>query len=303
MSIVYLVSSLVHHPSLFIIPPHRVFLFRIAISFPRAKNFPLSQLFNISIESFLYHGRTWRESGVSPQLGKLMRGQVFKKSTTHQTNYKHRGGTRGMGLQGGAQAHRVPRNQRSSFAMISIVLLSGGAKTAENPIMESACNYEASVSYVLPRASQHARDSNGVRERTRAPALIYFTWRKREGERMLRTRFFILVFLLQPSLPLRRRRCFVMPLYIQLSSTRRRPRSCIISSKFRRRSTHKCSFSFSFFYSIFRDILSWMQRISNFLLRVFFLFFSFAELECMKIFCIIFYLRILFSLVPWYVIS
>lgn len=150
-----------------------------------------------------------------------------------------------MGL---AQAHRVPRNQRSSFAMISIVLLSGGAKTAENPIMESACNYEASVSYVLPRASQHARDSNGVRERTRAPALIYFTWRKREGERMLRTRFFILVFLLQPSLPLRRRRCFVMPLYIQLSSTRRRPRSCIISSKFRRRSTHKCSFSFFFLF-------------------------------------------------------
>lgn len=190
MSIVYLVSSLVHHASLFIIPPHRVFLFRIAVSFPRAKNFPLSQLFNISIESFLYHGRTWRESGVSPQLGKLMRGQVFKKSTTHQTNYKHRGGTRGMGLQGGAQAHRVPRNQRSSFAMISIVLLSGGAKTAENPIMESACNYEASVSYVLPRASQHARDSNGVRERTRAPALIYFTWRKREGERMLPSFFY-----------------------------------------------------------------------------------------------------------------
>lgn len=95
-----------------------------------------------------------------------------------------------MGLQGGAQAHRVPRNQRSSFAMISIVLLSGGAKTAENPIMESACNYEASVSYVLPRASQHARDSNGVRERTRAPALIYFTWRKREGERMLPSFFY-----------------------------------------------------------------------------------------------------------------
>lgn len=75
--------------------------------------------------------------------------------------------------------------------MISIVLLSGDAKTAENPIMESACNYGGGR---LVRASQHARDSNGVRERTRASALIYFT--SREGERMLHVLFHPSVFLL-----------------------------------------------------------------------------------------------------------
>lgn len=92
------------------------------------------------------------------------------------------------GLQG-AQAHRVPRNQRSSFAMISIVLLSGGALKQPKILLWS----QLVITERLVRASQHARDSNGVRERTRASALIYFTWRKREGERMLP--FFILAFL------------------------------------------------------------------------------------------------------------
>lgn len=41
------------------------------------------------------------------------------------------------------------------IAAISIVLLGGvaRAKTSENPITESARNYEAGVSYVLPRAT------------------------------------------------------------------------------------------------------------------------------------------------------
>lgn len=86
--------------------------------------------------------------------------------------------------------------------MISIVLLSGDAKTAENPIMESACNYEGGR---LVRASQHARDSNGVRERTRASALIYFT--SREGKRMLYPFSSFRFSSIQASLPLRR--CFV----------------------------------------------------------------------------------------------
>lgn len=69
----------------------------------------------------------------------------------------------------GAQARHVRRNQRGASATISIVLLSGGtrAKTAENPIMESACNYEAVVSYVLPRASQRVGRSSGARVHAR----------------------------------------------------------------------------------------------------------------------------------------
>lgn len=63
-----------------------------------------------------------------------------------------------MGLQG-AQAHRVPRNQRSSFAMISIVLLSGGALKQPKILLWS----QLVITERLVRASQHARDSNGVR--------------------------------------------------------------------------------------------------------------------------------------------
>lgn len=104
------------------------------------------------------------------------------------------------------------------------------AKTAENPIMESACNYEASVSYVLPRASQHARYSNGVRERTRASALIYFASRE-EGVcyPFLSSSFFHHLFT-TPSSLLR---------YVFIRNGCRvdiAPPSCIISAKFRRRS-------------------------------------------------------------------
>lgn len=50
------------------------------------------------------------------------------------------------------------------IAAISIVLLGGvaRAKTSENPITESARNYEAGVSYVLPRASRRPGRSSGA---------------------------------------------------------------------------------------------------------------------------------------------
>lgn len=69
-----------------------------------------------------------------------MRGQVLKNPRLIKPtiNWRVRGRDE---FARSAQAHRVPCNQRSSYAMISIVLLSGDAKTAENPIMESACNY------------------------------------------------------------------------------------------------------------------------------------------------------------------
>lgn len=149
-----------------------------------------------------------------------MRGQVLKNPRLIKPTINWRVGGGGEFARS-AQAHRVPRNQRSSYAMISIVLLSGDAKTAENPIMESACNYGGGR---LVRASQHARDSNGVRERTRASALIYFT--SREGERMLHVLFHPSVFLLS------RHRCLydVASLrsfnIIQLSSSR--PRDLLV---------------------------------------------------------------------------
>ena len=133
--------------------------------------------------------------------------------------------------------------------------------------MESACNYGASRTCVATRERFEWRTWTHACIRVN----LFHVEEKGGGENVT---LFHPRISSPPSLPLRRRRCFVMPLYIQSSSTRRRPLSCIISAKFRRRSTHKCSFSF--FILFFRDILSWIQRISNFLLRVFFLsFFSF----------------------------
>lgn len=169
----------------------------LSIFLSLVRNFP-PQLFNIisSIKKnkiiFAHKVRT-HETAVSPQLGELTRVTTgFKKSTTHQTNYKLDGWLQGVRIAFLAINGALVRDDkhRSSWRRPPTT-----AKTAENPIMESACNYEASVSYVLPRASQHARYSNGVRERTRASALIYFASRE-EG---VCYPFFILVFL-PPSL-------------------------------------------------------------------------------------------------------